>query len=129
MEPLPATDAMFTESDWRIKPDVVDGVTTTRVASGKESADGTLDAKESYGFWFNPDGQLVKTYGNGLETRRTDFQDYNGAQVARRVEIRMGDKVGMRIDVTEVRPAGKVDSHMFAMKGHDWERAYTFEVR
>jgi hypothetical protein len=72
---------------------------------------------------------LVKTYGNGLETRRLKFIDYDGVQVARSVEIRTAGKVGMRIDVTELRPAGKLDPHMFAMKGHEWVRAYTFEVR
>jgi hypothetical protein len=128
MEPLPATDAMFNERDWRITQDTVDGVATTRVASGKEK-DGVPDPKEFYGFWFDADGQLVKSYGNGLETRRSEFEDYNGVKVARRVEIRTGGKVGMRIDVTEVRPAGKLDPHMFPMKGHEWDRAYTFEVR
>jgi hypothetical protein len=72
---------------------------------------------------------LVKSYGNGLETRQADFADFNGVKVARRVETMMGGKVGMRIDVTELGPAGKVDGHMFAIKGHGWERQYTFEVR
>jgi hypothetical protein len=129
MEPLPATDAFFTESDWRVKSDVVDGVTLTRVASGRENPDGTPDPKQFNGFWFDSTGQLVKTYGNGLETRQEDFVDYNGVKVARRVEILIEGKVGMRIDVTALGPAGKVDGSMFAMKGHDWERQYTFEVR
>lgn len=129
MEPLPATDALFTESDWRVKRDVVDGVALTRVATGHEDANGTPDPKEFYGFWFDDAGQLVKSYGNGLETRREDFVDFNGAKVARRVEVMIGGKVGMRIDVTALGPAGKVDGHLFSMKGHGWERQYTFEVR
>lgn len=129
MEPLPATDALFTESDWRMKRDTVDGVATTEVESGRESTDGTPDPKEFYGFWFDEAGRLVKSYGNGLETRQKDFADFNGVKVARRVEVLMGGKVGMRIDVTELGPAGKVDGHMFSMKGHGWVRQYTFEVR
>jgi hypothetical protein len=129
MEPLPATDSLFAESDWRITRDVVDGVPATRVASGHENADGTPDPKEFDGFWFDASGQLVKSYGNGLETRRMDFSDYNGVQVARRVEVLMAGKVGLRINVTELRPAGKLDPHIFAMKGNEWVRAYTFEVR
>jgi len=49
--------------------------------------------------------------------------------VARRVEVLMAGKVGLRINVTELRPAGKLDPHIFAMKGNEWVRAYTFEVR
>lgn len=129
MEPLPATDSLFAESDWRIKSDAVDGAAATRVATGKENADGTPDPKEFYGFWFDDSGQLVKTYGNGLETRRLDFSDFNGVKVARRVDVLMQGKEGMRIDVTALGPAGKVDGHIFTMKGHDWVRQYTFEVR
>lgn len=129
MEPLPATDAYFTESDWRVKRDTVDGVIMTRVASGRENPDGSPDPKEFNGFWFDDAGQLVKTYGNGLETRRENFADFNGVKVARQVEILIEGKVGMRIDVTALGPAGKVDGSMFAIKGHDWERQYTFEVR
>lgn len=129
MEPLPATDALFTEQDWKTKRDVVDGMALTRVSTGRENADGTPDPKEFYGFWFDDAGQLVKSYGNGLETRRMDFSDFNGVKVARKVEILIGGKVGMRIDVTELGPAGKVDGHMFQVKGHGWVREYTFEVR
>ncbi len=129
MEPLPATDALFTESDWKVKRDVVDGVALTRVATGHEGASGTPDPKDFYGFWFDGSGQLVKSYGNGLETRRMDFSDFNGVKVARRVEIMIGGKVGMRIDVTALEPAGKVDAHMFSIKRHGWDRQYTFEVR
>ena len=58
-----------------------------------------------------------------------DFSDFNGVKVARRVEIMIGGKVGMRIDVTALEPAGKVDAHMFSIKRHGWDRQYTFEVR
>jgi hypothetical protein len=129
MEPLPATDALFTEPDWRVKRETVDGVELTRVASAREGLEVAPDAKEFYGFWFDEAGQLVKSRGNGLETRRMDFSDFNGVKVARRVEVTMGGKVGMRIDVKELGPAGKVDGHMFSMKGREWVRQYTFEVR
>jgi hypothetical protein len=45
------------------------------------------------------------------------------------VEILIEGKVGMRIDVTALGPAVKVDGSMLRMKGHDWVRQYTFEVR
>jgi hypothetical protein len=129
MEPLPATDALFTEKDWTVKRDVVTGVAFTEVSTAAEGMEGSPDAKGSYAFWFDEAGQLVKSRGNGLETRRMDYADFNGVHVARRIEIVMGGKVGMRIDVKDLGPAGKVDGHMFSMKGREWQRAYTFEVR
>lgn len=129
MEPIPATDAEFVESDWRVTRDTVDGAPATRVASGRENKDGTPDPKEFLGFWFDDAGQLVKTYENGLETRRSDFFEYSGVKVARRVEVSTKGEVGMRIVVTALGPAGKVDSHLFTIKGHGWSREYTTEVR
>jgi hypothetical protein len=128
MEPIPATDRLV-ERDWRIKRDVANGVATIRVATGHENADGTPDPKDFNAYWFDETGQLVKTYGNGLETRRADFKDFNGTGVARRVEVLLAGKVGMRIDVTGLEPAGPVDAHMFTMKRHDWVRQLTSELR
>jgi hypothetical protein len=128
MEPIPAIDT-FVESDWRIKRNTVDGIATIRVARGYESPYGIPDAKQFTGYWFDKAGQLVKTYGNGLETRRANFVDFNGANVARRVDVLSGGKLGMRIDVTDLGPAGTVDPGVFALKGHDWVRQFTSEVR
>ena len=128
MEPIPATDS-FRESDWRIKRDVVDGVATIRVATGHEDTDGTPDPKDFSAYWFDETGQLVQTYGNGMETRRSDFRDFNGIEVARRVEGLLASKVGMRINVIELGPAGSVDGYIFAIKRHDWARPSTAEAR
>lgn len=128
MEPIPAVDS-FADSDWKIKPDTIDGVATTRVARGLEKPDGTPDNQEFEGYWFDGTGQLVKTYLNALQTRRSGFEDFNGVHVARKVEVLLGGKVGMKIVVTELEPAGTVDQHIFTIKGHDWARQYTSEVR
>jgi Gram-negative bacterial TonB protein C-terminal len=128
MEPIPAIDT-FVESDWRIKRDTLDGIATIRVARGYESPDGTPDAKQFNGYWFDKTGQLVKTYWNGLETRRANFGDFDGATVARRVDVFSGGKLGMRIDITDLSPAGTLDPGIFVLKGHDWVRQFTAEVR
>jgi hypothetical protein len=128
MEPIPGTDT-FVESDWRIKRDTLDGIATIRVARGYESPDGTPDTKQFNGYWFNETGQLVKTYGNGLEMTLTNFGDFNGINVARRVDVFSGGKLGMRIDVTDLGAAGTVDPGVFVLKGHDWVRQFTTEVR
>jgi hypothetical protein len=128
MEPLPLADWLH-EGDWRVEHVQADGVPLVRVATGRENPDGTPDPKDFNGFWFDGTGQLVKTYSNRLETRRQKFADFNGIQVARVVEVLTGSMVGMRINVTELAPAGSVDTHMFTIKHHDWDGPYTPEVR
>jgi hypothetical protein len=128
MEPIPASDSVR-ESQWTIKPDVADGVATAGVTRGKLNANGSPDSGDFEGYWFDDSGQLVKTYLNALQTRRSDFEDFNGVHVARRIEVILGGKVGMRIDVTALEPAGNVDSHIFTIKRHDWIREATSEAR
>jgi len=127
MEPIPATDS-FNESSWRVKRDSVDGVATIHVAKGRENPDGTLDPEESEGYWFDETGQLVMTRLNELQTRRSKFEDFNGMLVARRVEVMLDGKVGMRVDVTELGPAGAVDSGVFVIKKHEWVQ-YSSDAR
>ena len=129
MEPIPAGDT-FVESDWRIRRDTVDGVATVRVLSGAEAADGTLDSQHARGYWFDANGQLVRTFFNGLETRRSKFGEYAGAQVARHVEIRNAKgQTAVDIEVTSIAAPGPEPEATFVLKGHDWERAFTDEVR
>jgi hypothetical protein len=128
LEPIPALDT-FVESDWRIKSDIVDGVKTVRVLSGYESPEGKLDPERARGFWFDPSAGLVKTFFNGIETRRTDLQDFDGTKVAHRIDVLKDDKLGMRINIAEIIPAGTVPKSTFEIKGHEWTRAFTAEVR
>ena len=128
MEPIPDT-GVVRNSDWKITQDVVKDVATTRVATGHENSDWTPDPKDFNAYWFDETGQLVRTYVNSMQTRRLNFEDFNGTSVARRVEVLVAGKVGMRIDVTELGPAGTVDPHLFTIKGHDWRRDYATEVR
>jgi len=127
-EPIPAIDT-FVESDWNIKRDQVDGVATIRVARGHENDDGTPDPQQFNGYWFDDSGELVKSYGNGLEARRTAFAVSSGVDVARQVDVLFGGKLVMRIDVTGLGPAGTVDPSLFVLKGHEWVRQFTAEVR
>jgi hypothetical protein len=127
MEPIPATD-YFAESDWKVKREVSDGKVTIRVASGHENPDGTPES-DFVAYWFDETGRLVRTYLNEMESRRSNFEDFNGTSVARRVDVLLEGKVGMRIDVTELGPAGSVDSGIFRIKGHDWDRRSASEVR
>jgi len=128
MEPLPATDAIR-NSDWKIRQETVDGAALVRVARGHQSPDGTPDPKRFEGYWFDGTGQLVRTFLNALQTRRLNFAGFNGMQVARRVEVVLEGKVGMRIDVTSLGPAGTVDPSIFVMKGQEWQRQFSPEAR
>jgi hypothetical protein len=128
MEPIPAIDT-FTESDWRIKRDTVNGLQTIRVARGPESSDGKLDPAHSSGLWFDQAGSLVKTASGPLETQRSDFQGFNAVKIARQIDVLMNGSLAMRIRVTDVEPAGAVPAATFALPGHEWERQFTSEVR
>jgi hypothetical protein len=128
MEPIPAVDT-YLESDWSIQRDLVDGVATVRVTSGDEGPDGKPDPVHFRGYWFAETGQVVKTYVRGLETRLMAFSDFDGGRVTRRVDILTDGKPVMRVQVTELQPAGAVDTTMFLLPGHEWVRAVTDEMR
>ena len=128
MEPIPALDT-FVESDWRIKRETVDGAETIRVLAGYESSEGVLDPEHARGYWFDESGKLVKTYFGGNETRRFQFEEFGGVQIAHEVRVLHNDKIGMLIRVTEVSAAGDVPENTFELRGHEWKRAFTDEVR
>jgi hypothetical protein len=128
LEPIPAIDT-FVESDWRIKRDPVGGVDAIRVLSGYESPEGQLDPAHSRGYWFDSDGRLVKAYFNGLETRRLDFQEFHGAQMARQINVSKDGKLGLQIHVTDVSAAQGIPGNTFEVSGHKTTRAFTDEVR
>jgi hypothetical protein len=128
VEPIPAIDT-FWEGDWKIKRDMVDGVGTIRVLMGYEGPNGTLDPEHSRGYWFDESGRLLKTYGAGLETQRSDFQSFGDVQVAHEIRVLHDGALGMLIRVTQVTPAGVMPENTFKLSGHEWTRAFTDEVR
>jgi hypothetical protein len=128
MEPIPATDT-FQEGDWRIKRDSVDDIRAVRVLAGYESPEGKLDPEQARGYWFDDSGQLVKTFLNDIETRRSMFEDFHGVQVAHRIDVLHEGRLAMRINVTEITSPGNVSEEIFEVKGHSWQRAFTSEVR
>lgn len=128
MEPIPAIDT-FVESDWRIKRDTVHDVRTVRVLAGYESPEGKLDPEQARGYWFDDTGLLVKTYFDGIETQRSEFEDFAAAKPARRIDVLKDGKLAMRIRVEDVTPAGTIPAKTFELKGHEWMRAFTAEVR
>jgi hypothetical protein len=128
MEPIPAIDT-FVESDWRIKRDTFNGVKTIRVVAGYESPEGVLDQEHARGYWFDESGKLVKAYFSGTETRRTNFEEFAGVQVARQIAVSRNGAVGLIIRVTSLSPNVDVPEDAFDLPGHEWKRAFTDEVR
>jgi len=128
MEPIPAIDTLV-ESDWRMKWDTVGGVKTIRVLAGYESADGTVDPEQARGYWFDESGKLVKTYFRGIETQRIDFKDFGDVAIAREIRVLHDHQLGMLIRVTEVSAAATIPENIFDLRGHEWKRAFTDEVR
>ena len=119
----------MTESDWRIRRDTADGAKTIRVFRGPEGPNGELEPGKSEGFWFDSAGQLVKAYIAGFEVRPSKQADFEAVQVARQIEVLKDGKVGMRITVNEVGPADPAAAKDFKLKGHEWQRTFTAEVR
>ncbi len=128
MEPIPAIDT-FQEADWRIKRDTVNSASTVRVLTGYESPEGKLDAAQVRGYWFDDSGLLVKTYFRGIETQRSEFEDFAGVKIARRIDVLKDEVLAMRIHVTDVTPAGSISPTTFEVPKHEWTRAFTDEVR
>jgi len=119
----------MTESDWRIRRDTLDGAKTIRVFRGPEGPNGELEAGKSQGYWFDDAGDLVKSYTSGFEIRLTAEADYDGVHVARRVEVLKDGKLGMRVSVKDIGSTDPAAAKDFKLKGHEWERAFTSEVR
>ena len=128
MEPIPAIDT-FVESDWRIKRDTVDGVSTVRVLAGYESPNGTLDPERARGYWFDDSGKLVKTFSTGLETRRSEFEEFGGIEVAREIRVFQNNQLAMFIQITQLSSAAAAPENTFELRGHEWTGAFTAEVR
>lgn len=128
IEPIPAIDT-FTESDWKVKRDAVDGMNTIRVLAGYESPSGAPDPEQARAFWFDDTGKLVKVFFSGLETQRSDFEDFGGMQVAHQIKVFRNGALAMLIHVTEVTSAGTVSESAFELHGHEWQRAFTSEMR
>ena len=127
-EPIPAIDT-FVESDWRMNTVTENGGSETRVLSGYEGPDGKLDPQHSRAYWFTPAGQLTKTYSGGLETRRSDFQTFAGMPVARTVALYSNSGLALRLTVTDLSTNPALVPKQFEVKGHEWTRQFTDEVR
>jgi hypothetical protein len=95
----------------------------------EKDSDGAPGMQKYESYWFDDSGQLVKTSLNALQTQPGQFEEFNGVRVARKIDVLLGAKVGMKIKVTQLGPANGVDKRIFTMKGHDWDRQFTSEVR
>jgi len=120
LEPIPAIDT-FSESDWNISRETFNGTSTVRLVAGGES--------QARCYWFDDSGLLLKANIGGLEIRRSKFEDFGGVKIARQIDVLKDGKLAMLISVTEVTPAGTVSPDSFKLTGHEWQRAFTDEVR
>jgi hypothetical protein len=128
-EPIPAPDSMV-ESDWRIKSDIVDDLRTVRMVSGYESPDGKLDPEQARGYWFDANGNLVKTYSSGMAARFSNFEDYQNVHVARQIDVFHDSTAVMHIRVTGVIPANDLlPKNAFEFKGREVSKQYDSEAR
>jgi hypothetical protein len=120
LEPIPDTDT-FDSSVWRISRDTVADVPATRLAYGPENSLGDLEPGKSQGFWFDSGGRLLRAFTDGVDVLRTDFMDYNGAQIAQTTVVSVnGGGVAMRIHVSSIsRLTSRPPEWTFVVANHE----------
>jgi hypothetical protein len=127
LEPIPAEDTM-TESDWWIRRDTVDGVKAIRVYRG-EGKNGEVTPATSQAYWFDDSGHLIKAYASGFEIRPSNSAAYNGVLIARQIDVLKDGKVGLRFSLKGIESPSPEAAKSLKLKGHEWQRAFTGEVR
>lgn len=71
----------------------------------------------------------VPLYFLGLETRRSNFEDFDDASIAQDIQVFHNGGLGMLIHVTDVSKTGAQPAGAFVVPGHEWHRAFTDEAR
>jgi hypothetical protein len=127
IEPIPSMDT-FVESDWRMTRESIGDTSFVRVASGYESPTTGL-AAQSRAYWFDPFGRLVKTHVAGVETQLSGFEDFDGRQVARLLQVRVGPAPALQVRVIKIEPATSVSNSNFRLGGTPSASSFTDEVR
>ncbi|HTW78847.1 MAG TPA: hypothetical protein VME23_04785 [Terracidiphilus sp.] len=102
IEPIPPTDDFY-EADWKIRRDNVDGVNTIRVLRGDEPQNGVCDPANTYAFWFDPAGRLIR-FCERVDVRYSDFINFNGAQFPQHISVLAGEKTLISIQIDDMRP-------------------------
>jgi hypothetical protein len=72
---------------------------------------------------------LIKTFFAGLETRRSQLEEFGGVNIAYQIVVLHNGAPGIEIHVTGVSPVVNVPDGTFDLRGHEWKRAFTDEVR
>jgi hypothetical protein len=128
MEPVPAIDT-FLESDWRMKSETIDDAKTVRVLAGYESLQGELDPEKSRAYWFDENGRLLRVFLSGMDIRRSGFEEFDAAQVARQIRVLYHGSLAVIIKVTDLSTTGDFSGANFEIAENKWNRAFTDEVR
>ena len=78
---------------------------------------------------FDENGRLLKAHFRGLDIRRSGFEEFHSAQVARQIQVFYEGTLAMIIKVTDLSTTGDFSSASFEFPKHKWQRAFTDEVR
>jgi hypothetical protein len=87
------------------------------------------NAEHAQGHWFERDGRLAKALFQGLEIRRSEFRDFAGVPIARQIRVLKNGELGMLIRIDYGSSTGEVSPKIFELRGHEWNCAFTDEVR
>ncbi|MGH9523657.1 MAG: hypothetical protein ACRD3E_14105, partial [Terriglobales bacterium] len=64
-----------------------------------------------------------------LDVVRQEFQEYSGTNVARVIRVFKGGSLGMKVTVLDISAPTAEPPKFFEIRGHEWKRAFTDEVR
>ena len=128
LEPIPALDTLV-ESDWRMQRENVGDIPAVRVLTGYESPEGKLDPEHARGFWFDANDRLVRAHFLATDIRLSQFEPFGSIQVARQIRIFRNGVLVLTIQVSDLAAQSNFPEATFELPGHEWQRAFTDEVR
>lgn len=128
IEPIPSVETM-TESDWRIRRDVVDGVKAIRVDRGPDRSEEEMAQAKWACYWFDESGHLLRGNTRGFDLRFKQASVYDGVDLARQIDVLQGGILVMRVFVKEISPADAEAAKDFKLKGHESQHIFTAETR
>jgi hypothetical protein len=126
VEPIPTLDTM-TESDWRIRREDLNGISTVRVYRGGEPE---VDLSHANGYWFDADHRLVQALYNSTFFTYTNLQAFAGGSFPRLILGRSHTgALGLKIEVQSVNTPPEIAKNFFKVPGSEWKRQFTAEER
>jgi TonB family protein len=111
--PFPRTDGSFIEGDWGHSAVRYKDLDLVRVARGRVNEQNQPIDGQAY--WFDSDGRLRAAFWDPRMTAYSDFVDWNGKQIPRRIEVSANGSRLLLTSIQEFEPLERVDDSLFVL--------------